>query len=419
MLIWWAFEDKALSLREQILELATRSDLQSHPILGEIVLPRLVRRYTAEGGNSGFASSARLLDAAKTPQQLDLLLAAMDEELSGRGLDQLPSPLKDRVTRLAANPEASNLQLRLALRLHAADAVPRAIELLSNPQTADDERLAFISALSESKWQEAVPALLHLVEAASSPAIRSAALQGLSRFGAAEIGQSLIRSFRAWPPDQQQAACDILCSRAAWTLDLLRAIDHGELPKTTLSPEQLRRLQLHKNPEIEALIAKHWGQIASSSSAETQARIDEVLNLLKTSAGDSKAGKQVFANTCGKCHKLFSEGGSIGPDLTGVERRRLDVLVANIVEPSSVIRPEYQNYVALTADGLVLAGLMADSSPSTITLLDAENHRTTLSREDIEQIEPSKVSLMPEKLLDSLAPQQRVDLIAYLKSDQP
>ena len=110
---------------------------------------------------------------------------------------------------------------------------------------------------------------------------------------------------------------------------------------------------------------------------------------------------------------------AIGPDLTGVERRRLDVLVANVVEPSGVIRPEYQNYMALTADGLVVVGLMVESTPETVTLVDAENRRTVLARNDLEEFGPSPLSLMPEKLLDELTPQQVRDLFAYLRSDQP
>ena len=42
--------------------------------------------------------------------------------------------------------------------------------------------------------------------------------------------------------------------------------------------------------------------------------------LLKAGGGDAKAGKVAFGNTCAKCHKLFGEGGNVGPDLTGYER---------------------------------------------------------------------------------------------------
>jgi putative heme-binding domain-containing protein len=91
--------------------------------------------------------------------------------------------------------------------------------------------------------------------------------------------------------------------------------------------------------------------------------------------------------------------------------------VANIVEPSGVIRPEFQTYIALTTDGLVVSGMMHDSSPDTITLVDAENKLTTVLRDDLEEISLSPTSLMPEKLLDDLTDEQLLDLLAFLQSD--
>ena len=62
------------------------------------------------------------------------------------------------------------------------------------------------------------------------------------------------------------------------------------------------------------------------------------------------------------------------------------------------------------------AGRLADSNAGTITLLDAKNKRTVLNRSDLEELNESPVSLMPEKLLDKLTDQQIRDLIAYIQS---
>jgi len=43
----------------------------------------------------------------------------------------------------------------------------------------------------------------------------------------------------------------------------------------------------------------------------------------------------------------------------------------------------------------------------------------TLARDSIEEIKPSRASLMPEGLLKSLGEQQVRDLFAYLRSTQP
>lgn len=75
--------------------------------------------------------------------------------------------------------------------------------------------------------------------------------------------------------------------------------------------------------------------------------------------------------------------------------------------------------LAQTVDSPVLLGVQAESKPDSVTLVDAENKRTTIARKDLEQYEPSAVSLMLEQQLDDLSPQQILDLFAYLQSDQP
>ena len=58
-----------------------------------------------------------------------------------------------------------------------------------------------------------------------------------------------------------------------------------------------------------------------------------------------------------------------------------------------------------------------ESNAETITLLDAKNRRTVLNRKDLDELQESPVSLMPEKLLDPLTDQQLRDLFAYLQSE--
>jgi len=102
----------------------------------------------------------------------------------------------------------------------------------------------------------------------------------------------------------------------------------------------------------------------------------------------------------------------VGPDLTGAERKDRLKLIRNIVDPSSEIRPQFISHVAVTSDGRLITGLLAESNAEAITLLDAKNQRTVLSRADVEELRESTVSLMPEKLLDAMTDQQIRDLLA-------
>ena len=133
----------------------------------------------------------------------------------------------------------------------------------------------------------------------------------------------------------------------------------------------------------------------------------------------SANGKALFTKTCATCHTLFGEGNKVGPELTGADRKNLDFLLTSTVDPSAYIRPEFVAWVVNLKDGRSLTGLVAESSPQAITLLNEKNERTVIARDKIDEMSASAVSLMPEKILDPLSEQEIRDLFAYLQSDGP
>ncbi len=134
-------------------------------------------------------------------------------------------------------------------------------------------------------------------------------------------------------------------------------------------------------------------------------------------AGDRVAGKVLFTKNCATCHTLFGEGGKIGPDLTGADRKNRLYLMTQIIDPSAIIRQEFLAYVVNMKDGRAITGLIVESTPETVTLVDAKNVRSVLRRDQIDEMKASPVSLMPEKLLEPLDDKQLRDLFAYLQGD--
>jgi putative heme-binding domain-containing protein len=122
---------------------------------------------------------------------------------------------------------------------------------------------------------------------------------------------------------------------------------------------------------------------------------------------------------CATCHTLYGEGNKVGPDLTTADRKSRDSLLINILDPSGTIRPEFVSQVAVLSDGRVLTGLVTESTAERITIVDAKNQKTTIARDELEEINPSTQSLMPERLLETLAPQEVRDLFRYLQSEKP
>ena len=132
-------------------------------------------------------------------------------------------------------------------------------------------------------------------------------------------------------------------------------------------------------------------------------------------------GKEAFeAARCLACHRLGTAGGSIGPDLTGIAGRfaRRDIL-ESILVPSKVISDRYQTFVVTTRDGEDIGGTVAEETEQTLVLVvdPLTQRRQEIAKTDIRTRSISKLSQMPEALLDTLAKDEILDLLAYLEAD--
>jgi putative heme-binding domain-containing protein len=128
-----------------------------------------------------------------------------------------------------------------------------------------------------------------------------------------------------------------------------------------------------------------------------------------------QSGAQLFTTAqCIKCHRFNGTGESAGPDLTTLSQRfqRKEVL-ESIVFPSHVVSDQYASQLVI-ANGRAYTGIVAKLPDGSVTVLQSDGGKTTLAAEDIESIEPSKASSMPEGLLNPLTLEQVADLFAFL-----
>ncbi len=417
LLLWWAVEDKAATDREQVLTLFATREAWAHPLARDAILPRLARRYAAGATADDFAACARLLAAAPGEPEFDALVAGMDKGMQGRKFDAVPSALQMVVNDLHIEQETRPARIRFAVRLGSHVAAARALALLADRQVSQPDRLALVDLVGQVADPAAVDPLLKLLNDQEPAAVQSAALAALERFSDPRIGEAVLGILQNAKAEIRTRALTLLCGRAASAALLLEAVDRGAIKPDQIPAAQLRQIALFKVPKIEELLVKHWGKVTEETPAEKRAQIHGISVSMNLTTGDSARGKPLFAKHCGICHTLFGEGNKIGPDLTGADRKNREFLLTSIVDPSAVVRKEFFNYVVATKDGRVLTGLLAESTPTTVTILDAKNQRTTVPTSDVDTIEPAAQSLMPEKILDELDADQVRDLMRYLQSD--
>jgi putative heme-binding domain-containing protein len=144
-------------------------------------------------------------------------------------------------------------------------------------------------------------------------------------------------------------------------------------------------------------------------------------SLSKVGSGRNfEQGKTVFSDAqCQSCHRYGNEGGAVGPELTVVSSRfsRHDIL-DSILEPSKALSEQFQNFVITKKDGDDVVGRIVDETPDKIVVqpnpLVADRVEIKLS--DIVKREPSKLSPMPEGLLNNFNEDEILDLLAYIES---
>jgi putative membrane-bound dehydrogenase-like protein len=417
LLLWWAIEDKAISDRPQVLQLFGTAAAWQRPLTQAIILERLVRRYLAEATPDDFAACATLLAAAPTSDDRERLIRAMELQMAGKQLQIAPPHLTAALQALLALPNPSSPLVRLGLRLHLPGIDTIATERLMDQSVPTADRVEFVRTLSDLKIAGSLAAFLKLLQSDAPVELHEAVLQALQTVVDDAVPAAILARYAKLPPHLRDRSRDILVSRPAWSARLLTAVESAEIPAKEVSLDQVRRMLLHHDKALSARSEKQWGRVQALTSKEKAGRIEAVSRLLAKGTGDMARGKLLSQKHCQNCHQLFGEGQKVGPDLTAVDRKNLRILLQNVVDPSSVIREGFGQYVVETKDGLVLSGLIAESNAASITLLDAKNVRTTIPREKIEEMKASEASVMPESLLEPLSDQEIRDLFQFLQSE--
>src|SRR5262249_8687616 len=91
-----------------------------------------------------------------------------------------------------------------------------------------------------------------------------------------------------------------------------------------------------------------------------------------------------------------------------------DLLIA-ILDPNREVDPRYLEYIVVTKAGKLYTGRIVVETATSITLRRAEGAEDVILRTDIDTIQATAKSLMPEGLESQLSWQDAADVIAYLQ----
>lgn len=415
LLLWWAIESKCDDPDRIVQFIDSTEGFWSNRIVADHIATRLVKRFTLPGTNRDFLALASILTSARqaNPALAKKMLAEM--ETTTKTLTNLvfPDPL------LKVIIELGGASLELQVRQNDMKSVRLAVQKVSEPKTDAKQRVRLIRALGDIRYREGVDLFLTLLEKEKDVAIQIACLESLRSYDSPVIGSNIVKLTPNMPTDSFVVAESVLISRPAWTTSLLNAVETNKISKDRISKTTPRRMLFHGTPEIIASVKKVFGDVQGATGEALRVKIDTYFKELQAGEGSPYEGKKLFVKNCSKCHRLYQNGGDIGPNLTAYQRNDLKLMLLHVVNPNAEIREGFENIMFALDDGRVVSGFIKEEGNRQVVVRTAEGIDVRLDKETIENQKAVPNSLMPTGLLDELTAQQRRDLFAFLRSTQP
>ena len=378
----------------------------------------MVRRIGSTDVQRSLALLVEGLRGTDDAQMQLTFLRGLNEALRGRRQVKPPADWPEAYQHVMQGAdEALHLEaLTLARTFGDAQAGAALRQIAFDRQQDISARKAALAALLKAQDEGLVQPLQDIV-ASDDTALQGDALRALAAFDAPSTPQVILAAYDRLALQEQRDALSTLSSRRAYADELLSAVAKGTVSAQDLTADIVRQLRNLGDEKINSRIREVWGTVRDT--AEDKAKlIAQHKQLIENSAspGDVQRGRALFAKTCQQCHVLYGVGGSVGPDLTGSNRNNLDYLLSNVLDPSAVMAKEYQPSVIITASGRVLTGIVRSAGEEAVAVQMA-NETVILPKDEIEEMQLSPTSMMPENLLSQLSEDEVRSLVAYLATE--
>jgi putative membrane-bound dehydrogenase-like protein len=367
---------------------------------------------------------AESLHGEKTPSRTRVLLL---EVMAQAPLAKLPPAWREELLRSLADSREEVLQQAVATVRALPDArTPAAAEALlrlarDGKRPADLRAAALAAAAPQVEKLEpsSFDFLLACLDAGQPPLLRATAADAVGQLKLSEgqLGQltGALAGAGALELPRLLAAFE-KGSSAATGKQLLAALEKSPAARGLRAEVLVRTLERYPE-EVRRNATPLLARLGEDRDKQ-KARLDELSRT--AGGGDAGRGRQVFLGakaSCTACHTVAGQGGQIGPDLTKIAAIRTDRdLLEAIVFPSASFVRGFEPYVVTTKKGQTFAGVIRRETAEALVLATGPATEARILRAEVEEIEPGKVSIMPEGLDAQLTQQELADLIAYLRT---
>ncbi|MDX2036565.1 MAG: hypothetical protein SFX72_07930 [Isosphaeraceae bacterium] len=332
----------------------------------------------------------RSLDVAAEPDWIAVLDRLHAAATSASGADDLSAAIAEAFAR-AERPEAREA-LRAVFRRDPGRRDVAARALARGAETADLPVLVEALDTLDPNTASTVVAALSALDAGSDDPAAARRLLLLGRRTGPTFASALDRLAARWIGGDRPAAG----ASPEAVQDHWEAAYSRKHPGSPLPPRERVLINRHTFDDLLANVVRP-GLVAS---------------------GSPERGRVVLTKArCLECHRFGNEGAGVGPDLTTLSSRfgSREILEA-IVDPSKVVSDQYKSITAATEDGRVVTGMPIAGRPDELTLLQPDGSKATIPLARVEERKESRLSVMPEGLLNAFGYQEIGDLLALFQA---
>jgi putative membrane-bound dehydrogenase-like protein len=359
-------------------------------------------------------SEAELLDQLREYEPRTRYRAR--RELFARQTETVVAAVKEWVNGLDENdPEFERLRCEAMWVLQSHHAVdPELLQAILTSKSADARAAATHTVADERAYLPNAQELLAERGLDEHPRVRLEAIRGLSFFPNMDaVNASLAvleKPMDSWLNYTLEHT--LVALEPAWSgayADGTLALDNA------VGREFIEKMLSSRRP---GLVAETHLKVLVNPQISDAARLRAYL-AVEGLHGKTDGGEAVFKRVCAACHKIGDVGFEFGPNLGDVGKRltRREI-IESIIEPSKKVDPKFVATTIITVDGKTEIGLVVKKADDSITIVGGDGKPKEIARDEIEELEETKQSSMPENLSSTLAPTEFLDVIEYLTTQQ-
>ena len=410
--LWSGMKEHVARQRGKAMELLSKPGMKS--------IDRWIARRLASDWQHDQSVRQGIADwlgsADRSEERALAVLQGMLDALQGRRRVEMPEGWRraDAQLRRESSPEIQSALDRLGLLMADGVAEGQLMELVGDSKVPINQRREAIRSLSEARSSGLRERLKPML---ADRDLGCDAIVALGRTGEVEAWDDLLEVFSRLQSPGRRAAIETLAANRSGMVRLVDAIEKGSIARDEVPAATLRQLHWSGDPALQGRLETLWPamQWLTEEGRQRMAALEIELTEDSVAKGDAVAGRALWNKHCASCHKLFGEGGAIGPELTGAQRGNIRYWIENIADPSASVVDRFRVSLFLLRDGRIVTGVPLQED-SQMILVQTPTEQTRVLKEDLDERRASTKSLMPDGLMELMTAEQRKDLMKYLMS---